>query len=187
MRAHDVWRWLVAGAAVGMLGCDKVSFPTIPVQEQFTAALAGANEIPAVTTTASGAIRFAVSLDTVLAFRIDVAGIDTTTVARLYSGGAGVTGGDTLATLFTGAIACLDANLRPINEASPTCRSGYTGQLGQGQIQPSQLSKIPAGYGATPRARFDSVLALLRSGNAYVNVHTKRNPGGEVRGQIGPQ
>jgi hypothetical protein len=29
-----------------------------------------------------------------------------------------------------------------------------------------------------------AVLAALESGRAYVNVHTPRNPGGEIRGQI---
>lgn len=30
----------------------------------------------------------------------------------------------------------------------------------------------------------DSLLSLMRSGQAYVNVHTVENPGGEIRGQI---
>jgi hypothetical protein len=30
----------------------------------------------------------------------------------------------------------------------------------------------------------DSLLALLRSGHTYVNVHTAANPAGEVRGQL---
>lgn len=31
------------------------------------------------------------------------------------------------------------------------------------------------------------LIATLRNGGAYVNVHTRGNPGGEVRGQIRPQ
>jgi hypothetical protein len=33
-------------------------------------------------------------------------------------------------------------------------------------------------------ANLDSVIANMAEGNAYVNVHTIQNPGGEVRGQI---
>jgi hypothetical protein len=31
------------------------------------------------------------------------------------------------------------------------------------------------------------LIETLRNGGAYVNVHTRANPGGEVRGQIRPQ
>lgn len=30
----------------------------------------------------------------------------------------------------------------------------------------------------------DSVLTLMRAGRAYVNIHTRVNPGGELRGQL---
>jgi hypothetical protein len=33
----------------------------------------------------------------------------------------------------------------------------------------------------------DSLLALLRAGRTYVNVHTTANPPGEIRGQLMPQ
>ena len=33
----------------------------------------------------------------------------------------------------------------------------------------------------------DSLLVLLRTGNAYVNVHTRVNLGGEIRGQVSRQ
>ncbi len=32
----------------------------------------------------------------------------------------------------------------------------------------------------------DNVLEAIRAGNAYVNVHTKANPRGEIRGQLKP-
>jgi hypothetical protein len=32
----------------------------------------------------------------------------------------------------------------------------------------------------------DSLLVLLRNGNAYINIHTAANPDGEIRGQIRP-
>lgn len=44
----------------------------------------------------------------------------------------------------------------------------------------------PCRSGARGRATVDaSVLDALESGRTYVNVHTKRNPAGEIRGQLG--
>lgn len=37
------------------------------------------------------------------------------------------------------------------------------------------------------RAVHDSVLARLRAGTAYVNLHTRRNTAGEIRGQVQQQ
>lgn len=31
----------------------------------------------------------------------------------------------------------------------------------------------------------EDLVALIESGDAYVNVHTVANPGGEIRGQVG--
>jgi hypothetical protein len=45
----------------------------------------------------------------------------------------------------------------------------------------------PCRSGAHGKATVDeSVLDALESGKTYVNVHTKKNPAGEIRGQIGP-
>jgi Cu/Zn superoxide dismutase len=45
----------------------------------------------------------------------------------------------------------------------------------------------PCKSGAHGRATVDaSVIAALESGRTYVNVHTKKNPAGEIRGQLGP-
>ncbi len=35
-----------------------------------------------------------------------------------------------------------------------------------------------------PAGSFESALRILRSGDAYANVHTTRFPGGEIRGQV---
>jgi hypothetical protein len=30
----------------------------------------------------------------------------------------------------------------------------------------------------------DSILTIMRAGRAYVNIHTRKNPGGEIRGTL---
>jgi len=171
MRARSVWTLLIVGVTVGTLSCDKVSFPTPAPQEEFRASLAGANEAPTpVAASGSGTAIFAVTLDTFFAFRLDVVGIDSPTVAHIHDGAAGVPG-PIIVTLYAG----------------PTRGLTYGGALGQDQLTPSRFTQLPAGYGATPRARFDSLLALMRTGGVYVNVHSRSNPGGHMRGQIQPQ
>ncbi len=52
------------------------------------------------------------------------------------------------------------------------------------------LSPTPTGIGFTGTVALgsavvvDSVLTLMRAGKAYVNIHTKAHPGGEIRGQL---
>ena len=152
------------------LGCDEVSFPS-PATEEFVATLSGAGEVPPVTTSAAGTAVFGVLLDTVLTYRIDIATTDTPTVAHIHEGAAGVPGA-VIVTLYGG----------------PTRNTAdYGGPLGIGQFVPSQLTQLPVGFGATARARFDSLVTLMRAGGVYVNVHTLAHSGGEIRGQIQPQ
>ncbi|HEV8265816.1 MAG TPA: CHRD domain-containing protein [Gemmatimonadales bacterium] len=170
MRVQSLFLLLAAGVAGGVLGCDEVSFPTPAPDEEFQATLSGANEPTPVTAPGSGTARFAVTLDTFLSFRMEVAAIDSPTVAHIHEGAAGVPGG-VIVTLYSG----------------PTRGLAYAGVLGQNQFKPSQLTQLPAGFGATPQARFDSLLVLMRTGGVYVNVHSRSNPGGHMRGQIQPQ
>ncbi len=52
------------------------------------------------------------------------------------------------------------------------------------------LAPTPTGAGFTGTVAsgsatvVDSVLTLMRGGKAYANIHTKKNPGGEIRGQL---
>jgi hypothetical protein len=55
------------------------------------------------------------------------------------------------------------------------------GILSEGDFTAANLIARPAiGFGAT----MPELVAKLRSGGAYVNVHTIAHPGGEIRGQI---
>jgi len=187
MRSKSLCSLMAAGLFAGVAACgnDQISYPILPVEE-FTATLAGANEVPPVTTAATGTVTFAVMYDTVLSWRIEVAGLDSTTSIRIFRAAAGVAGGDTIAVLFSG-VACRDANNVAINVTSPSCRLGYTGTINPNLFKASQLTRLDsATYGPTSGARFTALLALMRNGSLYVNVHNKANPTGHIRGQIQP-
>lgn len=143
-------------AIVGLLGCDDEVGPA--EVETFSADLTGAAERPTpVTTTASGSATLSL-VGPALLYRIDVTGITNVTAAHIH--------GPATAEQFTG----VRVNLCGAGD-TPACISG-TGVLVSGVA--TQVSGIS----------FDSLVVLLRNGNAYVNVHTTANAGGEIRGQI---
>jgi len=151
---------LVTLAAVGSCKDDV----GITVTERFTATLNGANEKPTpVTTTATGTAEFTYVADIpALFYRIDVAGIDSATLAHIHGPADVNTPAGVIVNLFTG----------------PAKPLGFTGTLAQGVV---------GGVGAPVGMTQDSLLVLLRNGNAYVNVHTRVNGGGEIRGQVSRQ
>jgi hypothetical protein len=223
-----------AGGA-GAVACSyesSVSFPELPTEE-FDATLAGANEVPAVTTTAAGSAIFAVFEDSILGWRVDVADIDSTIQAHIHAGPAGTAGPVILNLFDASTVNCkqnADTALQIVSSSvgnpttittvaahrltvgsTPLMRiAGHAGSTPSldgehtATVTGTTTFTIPvnvtiAGTGgtaqrfttfapsATPRERFDSLISLMRAGEAYVNVHTRTNPGGEVRGQLGPR
>jgi hypothetical protein len=67
---------------------------------------------------------------------------------------------------------------------SATAAHVHLAKLGRpGPVAISLCGPCRSGVRGTARAKASVVTALL-AGRAYVNVHTARNPGGEIRGQI---
>lgn len=46
------------------------------------------------------------------------------------------------------------------------------------------MAEVPACSSVDAAGEFDEVIAIMRAGVSYANVHTAQFPGGEVRGQI---
>lgn len=132
----------------------------------FTAHLSGAEEVPAVETLATGQAVFQVERDgTALRYRLIVANVEDVLQAHIHLAPAGQNGG-------------VVAFLYPPGPPPQLIPERTDGVLQTGTITADDLRGGLAG------ASLDDLLEEIRSGDAYVNVHTTANPGGEIRGQI---
>lgn len=163
-RRSRLFALVTAALALAACGDDDGS----PEPERFTAQLAGSNEVPPVTTSASGTATFTALGDTAIGYSIDVAALTGVTMGHIHVGAAGVNGP-------------VVVWLLPPDGTAPQSPSGnITGTLSTGRIRASSIR----GIAGAPPISLDSLRRLLRSGTTYVNLHTQLNPGGELRGQI---
>jgi hypothetical protein len=135
----------------------------------FRASLKGRNEVPPVDTNAQGQAILKVSKDeTSVDYKLIVANIEDVTQAHIHCGAEGVNG-PVVVFLFGFVAGGVDVN-GVLSEGSFT----------NANILPRPDSpECPGGV-----ANLDDLLAKIRSGDAYVNVHTVAWPGGEIRGQL---
>lgn len=144
-------------AALALAACDGDS---TDARERYEAALSGAFEVPAVTTTSTGTARFTVN-GSQLAYTLDVQNVTGAIAAHIHSGPVGANG-PPVVFLF---------------QAAAPGVSVPAGALAAGAVDAGDMI-------ATAGVSYDSMLSLMRRGNAYVNVHTVARPAGEIRGQV---
>lgn len=158
---------LLALLAVAACDGDDGTDPTPTVRYQTT--LSPQSEVPPVTSSASGSGSFEVVNDSTISYRINATSITNVTMAHIHQGAAGVNGPVVVWLFPVGGTA-------PANPAvTPTTTPWVTGQFTRSQIRP---------IGSAPAISMDSLKRLMTNGNAYLNVHTTQNVGGEMRGQI---
>jgi len=135
-------------------------------QQQFVAELSGKNEVPPVTTTATGVAKFQLAADgQTLDYLISVTNINAIMGAHIHSGKQGQNG-PVVASLF-------NANMN----SPPTGK--VNGLLAKGTIKSSELRGPLTGHSIT------ELMHLINGHGAYVNIHTQQHQNGEIRGQIG--
>lgn len=146
---------------------------TLPINElrttsqshHFIATQSGDEEVPPVETDGRGTAVFSLSSDgSELGFKLITSDVADITQSHIHFGAAG-SNGPVVVFLF---------GIVPEGVTS-------TGILSQGVITEADLIERPGiGFGAT----MPELVAAMRTGGAYVNVHTLAWPGGEVRGQV---
>jgi hypothetical protein len=157
--------------ATGAAGCDDDG-GTGPSAETFIATLNGANESPSNGSPATGSAVLTVNSDRTISWTMDLQGIRNMTMSHIHGPAAPGTNAPVRADLF----------IPPTTIAGPISGRAATGTFGEANV-------VGISY--------DSLLVLIRNGNAYVNIHTNDGvapantgpgdfPPGEIRGQIVP-
>lgn len=138
---------------------------TTSQSHHFVATQSGDEEVPPVETRGRGTATFSLNADgTELSYKLITAGVADITQSHIHIGAMG-SNGPVVVFLF---------GLVPEGVTS-------AGVLAEGVIAEADLIARPdIGFGAT----MAELVAAMRTGGAYVNVHTLAWPGGEVRGQI---
>jgi len=139
----------------------------------FAVHLSGDEEVPARATLAQGEAIFQLSKDgSELHFKLIVANIENVAQAHIHCGAAGVNGP-------------IVVFLYPAAPPPVVIPGRFDGVLAQGtRTAGNILPKPPSAECPGGVANFADLIAKMRSGGAYVNVHTIAFPGGEVRGQV---
>jgi hypothetical protein len=161
----------LCAVSVSALGCSDKKNPVGPVTETFVATLNGANERPtARTTPATATATFTLTGD-VLSWTLAMQNITNVSAAHIHIGGADVAGG-----VLQGLT------------ASGLSNTSITGSMNK--------SAFVAPGSPNQAITWDNMIDLMRTGGAYVNVHTTDPtktthntgagdfPAGEIRGQL---
>jgi hypothetical protein len=140
--------------------------------------LRGPNEVPYVSTVASGSFRARINEDgTAIEYRLHYQGLEgTVTQAHIHVAQKNVNGGISVWLCQTAT------NPSPV-ATTPTCLNPPgDGPEASGTLTAADVIG-PTGQGVAA-TEFAELLRAIRSGNAYANVHSSRFPAGEIRGQI---
>lgn len=129
--------------------------------KSFTAVMSGKEVVPSVDTSAKGKAVFTLNdeLDGIN-YSIDVSKMENVTSAHIHQGAKGKNG-PPIVSLLEG---------QPDGEVE--------GNLVEGVILEMDL------IGPLEGKPLEALIELLEKGNTYVNIHTEKNPNGEIRGSI---
>jgi len=138
------------------------------------ARLKGVQEVPAVSSAAKGRLKASVDERSgAIHYDLSYSGLEgTVTMAHIHLGQRGVNGGIML-------WLCQTTGFPDPAALAPTCPA--SGSV-SGVLQANSVVGPPAqGIAAL---EFAEVLAAIRAGVAYANVHSTKFPGGEIRAQL---
>jgi CHRD domain-containing protein len=168
-------RFLGAALVMTVIGVTAVVIVGANGPRHGRATLDGYQEIPTLSTPASGSLRVTISPDeNSLTYTLSYEGFETNVLqSHIHLGRPAFSGG--IMVFFC-------TNLTPpagvpVPPACPLGGGTVTGTLTAADVVGPSAQGVATG-------EFSEVVAALRAGAAYGNVHTTRFPGGEIRGQV---
>ena len=137
-------------------------------RDHFKARLLGFNEVPAVSSTGSGKFRARIIDDSSIVFELTYENLEgtTTTAAHVHLGNKSDAGGVSYFLCGGGG--------------KPAC-TPTSGTITGTVIAADVIGPVGQGIAA---GEFAEVLRAMRAGVTYANVHTNKQPSGEIRGQL---
>ncbi len=165
---------LIASALLPFLGSStKTQAQAWNHTDSLTAELFSLNQVPAVLANSHGNFRAQINQDGTISFELSYADMSSAVTQAHIHFGAGKTNG--------GVVVFLCGGPKPACPASGT----VTGTLTAADVSvlpaTNSDSVIPQGIAPGDLA---GLITAIRTGNAYVNVHTEAFPSGEIRGQV---
>lgn len=165
---------MLAVTAVTVAACTD-TYPVLsslaPVKLKYTATLTGANEAPTpVTTTAAGKLDLVKEDSVNILYELSTTSqTDSITMAHIHAGAAGAAG-PIMVWFF------------PTEASRAPGTGGGTAAAVNGIVRVGRITK--AGTAFVAPFTWDSLQTRLNAGTAYINIHTRKNGGGEIRGQV---
>lgn len=166
MRRHITAGYTAMAALIALVAAPVAA----SAAETLHADLTGYEEVPAVSTGAVGSFRAKIANDEgSIEFELTYDGIEggSVSAAHIHFGQLSVTGGVSVFLCGGGG--------------RPDCPS--PGGTASGVILPVDVIG-PGGAQQIPAGGLSELIAAIRAGASYVNVHSTTSPGGEIRGQI---
>ena len=155
----------------------------------FKGALSGYEEVPSVSTAASGEFRASINGDeTEISYELSYEDLEgPVQQAHIHFGQSGVNGA--IQVWLCSNLASPPTPPSPPNPATQPCPdppATITGTITAAHVSGQVIAANGnAGQGIQP-GEFAELIKAIRAGKTYANVHTTKFPGGEVRSQLGP-
>jgi len=141
--------------------------------------LTGYEEVPSVSTGASGEFTAKIRKDSTIDWQLSYSDLEgAVQQAHIHLGQTGVNGGITV-------FLCTNLGNGPAGtQPCPAPPATISGVITAADVSPNIPATLAARNQGLNTAEMDELLAAMRAGATYVNIHSTTWPGGEVRSQI---